>query len=803
MESDSVNSNSYGVNRGQLYIESDGAMKAPKNIIQNVTGARTLYYKWRTEHLKRIELCARIEGLIAGNPPYNPADLQRLGLQHIANFNNMDGRSLFEKGCLAFWNLLNSTEYLIKIVLRTPTKDPQMVQWADTMARHWTDVVREWPNFETHMCTLSAQLVKFGVSPVVFPDERDWQWKTVEYTRFFVSDQAPTDTSLLTGICIETSFTAQYLWEVYDTIKDKDKSDDNPWNKKELEQLLLMRANSFFKQDSPLIDMMDLQRRLQNGDIGWDVIFSDEIRLITLLYQEYDGEITHFMFDRTYDNGEFLFRADKQYKSFNEALIIFTASPGEFTIHSNRGVGHKMFALCQATMQIDCDIVNMVRLGSTPFIRSIAGLKDFEPVRVVPGVVTNIGNSEFAQNSLAANIGQAVSGAQYIRGNLQYNLANSGDDPSYPDASQGSISSTEAKIESYKEFGVLKNNVAHFYSKADIIIFNMFTKMLHSGPTDPNYEYAEDWKERCILDGVPEILFTTGKTDRRGLPRQFASVKASRVAGNGSTLGRIMGLNIVAPIVPGLGSQGIRNYQKEVVMAALGPDHLDTFVGEEQADESQGGSSLAAAENFMMQQGGAPVFSPDNEQRPHIVSHIALGTHTIQSITQQQVSPIEADPILELLVHHLIEHIQYISQDPLQVQFLEQIKKPFTQIQQYATLNKKNAGAMIQAQIRAQQKQQEQEQQVLSDIELKNKVADADIARKDRDAETKNRRAQQLSDTKTNLAQEKVQKDAEVKRLKVELDASNKKIENQKSIPELQADIVSLNGQTPAPFDIE
>lgn len=804
----------WGVNRGQLHIGADNQMEAPKNIIQTVTGARTLFYKWRFEHFKRIELYSRIEGLIAGNPPYNPQDLAKLGISHIANFNNMDGRSLFEKGSLAYWNLLNSTERLIDISLRLPPSDqssqaaPELDQYAILIAKHWTDVVKEWPSFETHMCTLSGQLVKFGVSPVVFPDERDWQWRTVELSRFYVSDQAPTDTDLLTGICIESNFTAQYLWEVYDAVKGMSeaqlKANKIPWRPKELEGLLLFRANIFSKQDNTIITMMDLQMRLQNGDLGWDVIFSDEIRLVTMLYKEYDGSFTHYMFDRTYDQGQFLFKADNQYKSLDEAMVIFTASPSEFTIHSNRGLGHKIFAGCQATMQLDCDIVNMSRLGSTPLIRSISGLKDFEPVRIIPGVVNNIGNSEFAQNNLAANVQQLVGASQYLMNKITYNIANSGDDPAYPDASQGSISPTQAKIESYKEFGVLKNCVAHFYNKIDVVFLNMFLKMLHSKKGDPHYEYAQDWKERCKLDGVPDVFFQTGKTSRLGLPRQFAKVKASKVAGNGSTLGRIMGLNIVAPIVPGLSSQGIKNYQKEVVMAAFGPDHLNTFIGPDQPDESQGGSSLAAVENAVMQMGKAPVFSPDNEQRSHIVSHIALGTHTIQAVVQQQMTPVDANPVFELLVHHLMqEHIPFIAKDPLQKAFLDKIQKPAIQIQQYAILNKKNAEAMIQAQIKAQEKQQQQTQNALSDIEIKNKTADADIARKDRDAQTKNQRAAELSQSKTNLSQEKIRTDADNQRLKIQLEAQNKSQANQKSIPELRADLTSMNGITPAPADIE
>ena len=45
----------------------------------------------------------------------------------------------------------------------------------------------------------------------------------------------------------------------------------------------------------------------------------------------------------------------------------------------------------------------------------------------------------------------------------------------------------------------------------------------------------------CMGEGVPEEIFDTANIGINGLP-QHIKVKASRVAGDGSTLARIMGL---------------------------------------------------------------------------------------------------------------------------------------------------------------------------------------------------------------------------------------------------------------------
>src|SRR4029078_6750800 len=109
----------------------------------------------------------------------------------------------------------------------------------------------------------------------------------------------------------------------------------------------------------------------------------------------------------------------------------------------------------------------------------------------------------------------------------------SGDDPALSDQVQGSMSDSQAKRKDYKEQGVLKNNIAHFYTQFDPVLQQMLVKMMASKKGDPGYEALERWKDLCIMDGVPELLFAT-KPD--GTPKYFYT-RASRAGGDGSTLG--------------------------------------------------------------------------------------------------------------------------------------------------------------------------------------------------------------------------------------------------------------------------
>lgn len=804
--------------RGQITPELGGDITPPENIIKTIQAAKAVYYKYRSEHVKRIQLYSQIEGLISGNPPYNIADLQKHGLLHIANFNTLDGRALYERGALAYWNLLNQAETLVKFDVRID--DPNRVEWADIMARNWDFVIRKWESFNTLMNTLSAQLVKFGISPIIWPDERSWKWRVIELPKFFVQDQAQSDVAQLTAVCVESLFTVQYLFEVYEQFKNTQSLDPatavnwdydkSPWNCAELSAMLLHFANTFMKTSYEFIDFMDLQRRLQNGDIGYDALFSDSVRIVHLLYKEYDGKITHYMFHRTFDQGNFLFKADRQYTSFQEALVIFTASPGEFTIHSNRGLGHKIFALSQAMMQLDCSIVDMARWSSTPLIRGLStGSKDFEQIRFYPGVPTNIGTAEFVQNNLGSNINQLIGASQYLLQKLQFNTANSGDDPSQPDLDKGSISPTQARMQTYKEFSVLKNNIMHFYSLFDVVIKNMVVKMLHSKKGYPDYETAKEWKELCIDEGVPEELFKVPADKPTELPKHLR-VRATRVAGDGSTLARIMGLQELMAVAGDFGPKEAREYKREWIMATMGPEYISAFMPTaEESDEYAGGASLAGVENAIMKTSGeSALFSRDNEHQSHFATHMALATNIIQTIQQQQMDPVSADKIFSVLIPHLAEHYNAVAQSPLAQGFVAKVKKAFEQVTEYARLNRKNAGAMIQAQIRKQQEAEAAQQQVLSEQELKNVQAQNEEKRKDLKVMSQVQRAKEASDTRAEIMREKVRKDSQNQKLKIQLDHQNKMIENEggvetNTLQENRELLSDINGETPAPYDME
>lgn len=791
--------------RGQITQKNDETIEPPKNIIQTVSAARNVYYAMRQEHIKRIALYAKIEGLIAGNPPYDPKELEQAGLSHIANFNDLQARSWYERSANARWNLVNQSETFA--TWNIEGNDPELKRFAQIISRHFDTVVRQWKSFTTTMGTHLGQLDKFGLSPVVWSDERDWRWRVIELSRFFVPDQAQSDIEQLSSVAVESIYNVQDLFAIYNEWKDAGK-EDSPWDVEELGRLLLYFGNTAYKTNVDMFtDVMEMQRHYQNGDLALQSIFSDGIRLVSLFYQEYDLKVSHYMFHRVWDTGKLLFFVNRQYEKMCEAIHIFTSSPGEFTLHSNRGIGHKIFSASQAIMQLNCNLVDAARIAGTPLVKGnpVSG-KEFEQVKLFPGVPTNIGAAEFVENRLGDNIEKIMRVSQFMTQMIQFNIANSGDDPGVPDAAaKGSISGDQAKMGAFREFGILKQNISHTYNQLDFLVETAGYRMLQSKKGWAGYEFAEEWIRRCVADGVPELIFKEARTNKKKYLNRMGllSVKATRVAGDGSQLARILSLEQAGAIAGMFGAKELKALKREWIMATFGPDFLPVFDQDsDDVDETSGGASLAAVENNSMLMGLSPIFSLDNEHRSHTSVHLALAADTMQRTLQQQMDLVKADEVFQSLIPHIASHIQTLARNPYAKDFVEKIKKPWKQIQDFAILNRKNAFAQRQKQMEQQQQDQQKTQQVLTDEQRKDIQVQGEEKRKDFKVQSTVQRAKEASDTRAAIGHEKVQKDAENQRLKIHLEADAKSGQNTGG-GEAGDQGIDTFGSTPSPYDFE
>lgn len=761
-----------------MRVESDGngGIRIPEKVIGNINAARAIFSQLYTNNLPRIVLMAEIDGMIAGNPPYDPVKLREANLTSMANFNTLEPRAWFERGALSYYNLLYTNESIINITVRGDA--PELADIGGILSRNWNKVVREeWRSFDINMASLSAQLVKFGVSPGIWSDEKTFRWSVAELSKFLVPDQCQSDLDLMTVCCIENTVPITYLIEVYNQFKT---GEETHWNKEQLMYLLCWLANTPVKNTFTPEDLVQLQQKITQGDLSFDNIYNESVPLVSLFYKENDGTISHYMFHRYFgmgDSSDFIYEFKSQYKKWQDFVVVFTQSPGEKYIHSNRGLGHKIFALSQAKMQGDCSLADLSRWASTPLVKtSPTAIRDADGIRINLGTATNIGGADFVNNTMGANIEPVIAASQYFSNMMQTNAAFSGDDPGVPDRSQqGSLAPTSEKFKALREYGVLRNQVSHFYNTCDVLFKEMTRRLVNLDATCPDYYIYKKFRDLCIEEGVPEILF---KNKAGELPSSW-EVSATRTAGAGSQLGHIVGMELLMPITGSFGRREQNAFKKDWIRATVGQEYIPSYTqDDEDSDEIAGGASLAVTENGLMKLSQNVLATATNDQRAHIGVHMALGRELMDQISVGVegggMDVVQGDKVFNLLIPHLQQHVSFLASNPFAKNFLEQIKKPLDEIVKYAQLNRRNAIKKLESDAKKAQEDQQKTAEVMNEEQRKNMKAIGDEKRADFKVNAQVERAKEANVNRKEAMDVKVQADIDNKRKVTDAEVASK-----------------------------
>ena len=726
---------------------------APMRVIPTAQAALAIYRNLRDRNLKRIGGYQKIQGMLDGNPPYNPARMMKEGLSDMCNVNWKDGEALYRQAVLAYWSLFNQVEFIadFKVTLDEPKEmsmgegsgyTPEGRKAASVMnaelgkiiSEEWNNVIRSWPSFNKRMNFHQGELLKFGLNAIIWPDERDWRFKPVSVKNFIVPDNTENDMEMIDLICIENTYSARYLWEVYDSLSD---GDNGVWNKKVLGDLLVRLANisdvNAYRTDR--VDPLWLQSELKQGNLYFDALYNDDIRLVSIFVKEYDdGAFSHIMIHPSLSTDDFVYFNYKQYKNLREAFTYFTFSPGESMLHSNKGLGHSIYAAVEAITRLDCSLLDQAIRSGSLLLRSNPGRgADDRSVKFVPGGIIDLGECEVAQNTLGSNVQNIAETSRYFKQKILENNNISGFDSSTQDKDYQSAFTMQ--YQASREARVQRNVIAHYYDGLDRFFREIVRKMLLSKPSYPGYEYVKTWKENCIARGVPEEVFEIGdNVTPDGLPRHL-QVSATRSAGSGSQTADIMEMQLVMNLLPQLGQRGRQAAMEDYIAAARGWRYKDRYLPmEDQDNQPTGHDTIASLENNQLSDGKQVIVSPDNNHLVHATNHMRMMVEWMEMYQQDPQAMYEDTTLLQkeyqifsVAGPHFVKHLMILSQDPTMKAQYEQLNAQWAQVANFGDMISNNAIKQQQAQMAQQQqieamKQEQARQETPEQIKARGSV---------------------------------------------------------------------------------
>ena len=738
-------------------LEGDEVI-TPKNAVSSAAAGRTIYDRMRKSHGRRALTFARIQGMIDGNPPYSRKALKKHGMLAQSNVNWRDGEALFEGVALAYWSLFNDVQYIAQFVtdFGDPKQNPVI---GEIVARNFDRVLREWDEFHDLMTDHQSDLIKFGFSAIVWPNPHDWQFQTVDVWRFLVPERTRNHVNYITMAAVERVMTVQELWDIA-----KDSKESDPWNADEIANIISFTAHQKEKGQYSRQSFAMLQRRIRNQDLDIDTIANEDISLVSLYIEEYDGKISHGMIHYTseYSSGrEWVYFDDRAYSKMSEALAIFSFTPGEKFVHGNKGLGHKIFNTVEGVTQLDNSLMDSARRSSTVLIRSRTGRnKNLKQIRFHHGGFVDIGEAEMVQNLMGANLASSVETARYYRSKLEANNNVSGTNMSTPDGKQRTFG--EAKIQVTKEARVQKNRIVHYYKQLDRLFREVYRKMVTAKPGTPGYEVAQLFKERCVKEGVPEDFFDINKSNvgQNGLPEHLR-IFATKASGSGSQLADQVETQTMMQILPTLGERGRQAVLRDFVAANRGYNYIDRYLPEEDRQQQPvGDDTIASIENNQLEKGELVIVSPDNNHAVHAPRHLNRLKQIAEAFNQAEdqargqgsetpsvdagefgsYSLEEVDVAFQTLGPHFVRHLLALQQDPTRQALANSMNQQWAILANFGDKIANNAQAHRSKKVRDLRKQQEELEQltgeervkmakVLMDAKLKEAKLRADIQR--------------------------------------------------------------------------
>ena len=712
-------------------------VEAPIRTIPTSQAALAIYRNLRDRNLKRLGGYQKIQGMLDGNPPYNPAVMMKEGLSDMCNVNWKDGDALYRQAVLAYWSLFNQVEFIadFKVTLEQP-KEMAMAKGSGftpegekaasienarlgkILSEEWNNVIRSWPSFNKRMNFHQGELLKFGINAIIWPDERDWRFKPVSIKNFLVPDNTENDIEMIDLLCIENTYSARYLWDVFNSLSD---NDNGVWNKKVLGDLLVRLANvsdmSVYRSDR--IDPLWLQSELKQGNLYYDALYNDDIRLVSILVKEYDDEsFSHIMIHPSLNTEDFVYFNYKQYKNLREAFTYFTFSPGEEKLHANKGLGHSIYAAVEAITRLDCSLLDQAKRSGSLLLRSNPGRgADDRSVKFVPGGIIDIGECQIEQNTFGSNIQNIAQTSQYFKQKILENNNISGFDSSTADKDYQNVFATQ--MQASREARIQRNVISHYYDNLDRFFREIVRKMLISKPSYPGYEYVKVWKENCLKRGVPEEVFDMGgEMSPDGLPLHL-QVSATRSAGSGSQTADIMEMQLVMNLLPQLGQRGRQAALEDYVAAARGWRYKDRYLPAEDRDnQPTGHDTIASIENNQLSDGKQVIVSPDNNHLIHATNHIRMMQEWLQMYQQDSEAMYEGTTLLQKVNEvfavagpHFVKHLMILQADPTVKSQYQQLYQQWMEVANYGDMIAHNAKKQREAQIAEQQEAQMLQQQ--------------------------------------------------------------------------------------------
>lgn len=620
---------------------------------------------------------ARTDWVLDGNQPINQARLDKKGLAWFpnANYRGMEGH--IQALQTPLYDLCVEVDHTIEVTLDLPankyTKE-QTQDFENSIQTHytWLQLTRWRKGFNLHVPKQQRNMLVHGMGAHIWLNER-WTPRTPAPGQLLFPDNCSLD------IENDASYGLLQEWvngeDGYGFIRNEKEAFNLGWNPKAVwKSLANATKNNSSYQGSRKLE--EIQAKMRSGDVGFSQANQVGFWMNWVFVREYEGGWSLYAIDQNYGS-DYLFK--KRFKFDELPIVLFPFDIGDGkTIHSIKGMGVRtriFFELAnrlnnamaaqvfisafpfvkQVQRDIDPDKASLVRLGALS--RLPYGL-DLQPISFPNLNQSGLALSTHLNDSLTSN-GRSMSGAvpEPKDRETKYSFMLRSQDSAR--VSNGLQSLYESNLQQFQDMS--------------------FRRMLdRSKGKQPDQIMAEEFRERCRKDGVPEEALKSVN---------IAQVKEITSAGAGSAAARLQGIMSLmeSPVYLNAPEDKKILMERDLVAFTSGGNRVNRYA--RSTDDANippsNEDSFITTENNGLVQGGDHTLGSGQNDVKHAQGHLQKAAEIIQMV-QQGMPANQAAGALQALLDAAGSHISRLQQNPSRKAEFKQLDEQWTELAKQA-----------------------------------------------------------------------------------------------------------------------
>ena len=678
----------------------------PKSRLDDATTAQKLYWTTHESNRARNNYGAYLQGVCDGNPPYRQSQLRASGQGWRANFSTKESKARKGTAKTPYYDLFSSGPTYAEV--RTFEKGPVD---PDTASRIITDefyeMQRAWPGFDWNVWKMLDCFVGFGRGWLFWPQADAWHFKRIPWWRVRFPDGTDVDPDEWELFTIEHNYNPVTLNSY---IRDEADATAAGWNVRRIREALTKATPS---DPNASQDQMLVQQMIKDQDIGL-MYRSSTIQAASVFVKEFDGTWSRMIIetgktsnsDVALGRGDWLFYKRGVAENVHQIIAPFIFEVETGSINGLSGILGDITDQVKTKNRMRCEQINNVFLRSTVLMQATnASSRVKSGLITVGGGVTLIPEGmAVQQSSILGDVQSTLVVNQDMDRELDTNTGIFRPQQEKPSGNPEPLGTTQLR---YAQSSVLSNSaVNRFQQQLDWCHAEMYRRatMDLSESSNPAIKAALEFQKVCKERGVTEKQL-----------RNVAYVRAVRVIGNGSPAMRAQLTAEMAPVSMRFGQRGQRHWLEDFVAARGGQTKVERYMPlEDQEDLPSAQDRAALLENDSVK-GGSPVLIIENDDHAvHLRRHFEAAFGALESV-EQGAPPMEAAAFIQGILPHIAEHIQNLDDKETQ----KNAVKTFKELQsQYEKLV---------AAIQASQPDPNEQERVMSDIELRQAETQAKI----------------------------------------------------------------------------